>query len=114
MALLIIVLLLLGLQSVVALPRHGNLFYHSPIKYTDQNPYSWTEEYYEFMPIDHFSYADHRTFELRYFINLDYYVPGGPIFFYTGNEGGLEAFAVNTVISMIETLVFVISGLHLG
>lgn len=32
----------------------------------DQNlPYKWTEEYYDNMPIDHFSFADDRTFKLR-------------------------------------------------
>ncbi|KAI6176863.1 Prolyl carboxy peptidase like protein 5 [Aphelenchoides bicaudatus] len=88
--------LLLAVASVEALPRAGNLFYKSPVKFTDQGHYSWTEEWLESVPIDHFSYADHRTFELRYFINLDHYTAGGPIFFYTGNEGALEAFTVNT------------------
>ncbi|EPB80228.1 hypothetical protein ANCCEY_00630, partial [Ancylostoma ceylanicum] len=32
----------------------------------------------------------------RYFINTDSYEQGGPIFFYTGNEGKLEGFAENT------------------
>uniref|UniRef100_A0A914WMS2 Lysosomal Pro-X carboxypeptidase n=1 Tax=Plectus sambesii TaxID=2011161 RepID=A0A914WMS2_9BILA len=48
------------------------------------------------MPVDHFSYRDARTFNLRYFINVDHYLPGGPIFFYCGNEGELESFALNT------------------
>jgi len=48
------------------------------------------------MPIDHFSFADDRSFKLRYFINLDNFQDNGPIFFYTGNEGSLEAFAQNT------------------
>jgi len=59
-------------------------------------PYKWTEEYFEHMPISHFSYTDGRKFKLRYFINEDYTVPNGPIFFYTGNEGELEGFATNT------------------
>ncbi|KAE9413953.1 hypothetical protein Angca_007021, partial [Angiostrongylus cantonensis] len=35
-------------------------------------------------------------FSLRYFLNVDSYEKGGPIFFYTGNEGKLEGFATNT------------------
>ncbi|KAI1722640.1 serine carboxypeptidase s28 domain-containing protein [Ditylenchus destructor] len=58
--------------------------------------YSWSEEYYEGMPIDHFSFTDTRTFKLRYLINTTYFVTNGPIFFYTGNEGGIEGFAENT------------------
>ncbi|KAE9556588.1 hypothetical protein FO519_000282 [Halicephalobus sp. NKZ332] len=58
--------------------------------------YNWTEEYFENMPIDHFSFADDRRFNLRYFINLEHFQENGPIFFYTGNEGSLESFAQNT------------------
>ena len=49
--------------------------------------YGWREEWYEGMPIDHFSYADPRTFRLRYLINDTWFEPGGPILFYCGNEG---------------------------
>lgn len=90
--------LLLNAQFTAGLPRMGNLFYKSPVKFdASESPYKWTEEWFKYMPIDHFSYADERTFQLRYFINLDHYTPGGPIFFYTGNEGNLEAFTINTV-----------------
>jgi lysosomal Pro-X carboxypeptidase len=93
---LTILILFFGLfQLTLALPRLGNLFYKAQ-KLEQKSPYNWTEEYFEYMPIDHFSYADHRTFELRYFINLDHYTAGGPIFFYTGNEGNLESFAINS------------------
>uniref|UniRef100_A0AC35GYF3 Uncharacterized protein n=1 Tax=Panagrolaimus sp. PS1159 TaxID=55785 RepID=A0AC35GYF3_9BILA len=61
-----------------------------------ENGYNWTEEWFEQMPIDHFSFTDARRFRLRYLINLDSYKPGGPIFFYTGNEGSIEGFAENT------------------
>jgi len=62
-----------------------------------EQQYKWKEEWYEKMPVDHFSFNDSRTFPLRYFINTDHTVANGPIFFYTGNEGSLEGFAVNTV-----------------
>lgn len=46
--------------------------------------------------IDHFSYRNTDKFNMRYFISKCYYKDGGPIFFYTGNEGDLEDFATNT------------------
>ncbi|VDL69870.1 unnamed protein product [Nippostrongylus brasiliensis] len=58
--------------------------------------YKWTEEWLEDVPVDHFSFANRDNFKLRYFINTDSYETGGPIFFYTGNEGKLEGFAENT------------------
>ncbi|CAD5222516.1 unnamed protein product [Bursaphelenchus xylophilus] len=77
-------------------------FLRDPVTLIDQNripngepSYSWSEEHLD-VPIDHFAFADTREFPLRYFINLTYYEPGGPIFFYTGNEGKLEVFAENT------------------
>ncbi|CAB3402606.1 unnamed protein product [Caenorhabditis bovis] len=54
------------------------------------------EEGYLKVPIDHFSFNNDYEFELRYFLNTTHYVEGGPILFYTGNEGTLEAFAENT------------------
>uniref|UniRef100_A0A914UMN4 Lysosomal Pro-X carboxypeptidase n=1 Tax=Plectus sambesii TaxID=2011161 RepID=A0A914UMN4_9BILA len=61
-----------------------------------QPQYKWNVSWYPNMPIDHFAYTDSRTFKLRYLINLDNYKPGGPIFFYTGNEGPIDGFANNT------------------
>ncbi|KAK0415673.1 hypothetical protein QR680_012052 [Steinernema hermaphroditum] len=58
--------------------------------------YNWTEEWYEFMPLDHFDFIVDTKFQLRFLINLDHYRDGGPIFFYTGNEGNIEGFANNT------------------
>ncbi|VDM47431.1 unnamed protein product [Toxocara canis] len=62
----------------------------------NKSNYKWTEEWIDHMPIDHFSFADNRTFRLRYLINTDYFTAHGPIFFYTGNEGNIEGFALNT------------------
>ncbi|KAJ8872771.1 hypothetical protein PR048_026387 [Dryococelus australis] len=48
--------------------------------------------------LDHFSFAlQQDTFPLRYAINDSYWKGnGGPIFFYTGNEGMIELFIENT------------------
>ncbi|CAK5010770.1 unnamed protein product [Meloidogyne enterolobii] len=59
--------------------------------------YKWNEEFYEEMPVDHFSFNDPRKFKLRYLINTDNFKEkNAPIFFYTGNEGSIEGFAENT------------------
>ncbi|KAJ8966307.1 hypothetical protein NQ314_003572 [Rhamnusium bicolor] len=48
------------------------------------------------VPLDHFSYTGSRTFSLKYLVNDTFYLKGGPIFFYTGNEGDIEMFAQNS------------------
>ncbi|TKR76766.1 hypothetical protein L596_017859 [Steinernema carpocapsae] len=53
-------------------------------------PGNWKEEFFVHMPLDHFNFADTRTFNMRYFLDLDYYEAGKPIFFYCGNEGFIE------------------------
>ena len=48
--------------------------------------------------MDHFSFANSDVYNQRYLINDTFWnKKGGPIFFYTGNEGDIEAFAQNTV-----------------
>ncbi|RZF36988.1 hypothetical protein LSTR_LSTR004676 [Laodelphax striatellus] len=61
------------------------------------SPYSYKTEYFK-VPVDHFSFTNDDTFEMRYLINDSYWQPakGAPIFFYTGNEGDIESFAANT------------------
>ncbi len=50
--------------------------------------------------VDHFSFANQDTYPQRYLVNSTYWKRGGgPIFFYTGNEGDIEWFAQNTVSS---------------
>ncbi|TKR67981.1 hypothetical protein L596_024041 [Steinernema carpocapsae] len=58
--------------------------------------YKYNTSFLAGVPVNHFAAADDRTFTLKYLFNNDYYVPGGPIFFYTGNEGTIEGFAANT------------------
>ncbi|CAI4220952.1 unnamed protein product, partial [Auanema sp. JU1783] len=65
-------------------------------RYNNNNGYTWSEEWLDSVPVDHFSFANTDTFPLRFFINTESYKPGGPILFYTGNEGNLEGFATNT------------------
>ncbi|XP_023020950.2 lysosomal Pro-X carboxypeptidase [Leptinotarsa decemlineata] len=50
---------------------------------------------YSDVPVDHFT-IQNKTFKLRYLINGDYHVKGGPVFLYTGNEGNIFMFAQNT------------------
>lgn len=57
----------------------------------------YSEEWLDEVPLDHFSFATTDSFSLRFFINEDSFEAGGPILFYTGNEGSLEGFAENTV-----------------
>ncbi|CAE7193606.1 Dpp7 [Symbiodinium natans] len=46
--------------------------------------------------LDHMNFADQRTFSQRYFVHNASFREGGPLFFYTGNEGPLESFYYNT------------------
>ena len=56
-----------------------------------------------FFQIDHFSFVTQGTFRQRILINDSYWdsAKQGPIFFYTGNEGDIEAFAQNSVTSWL-------------
>ena len=48
--------------------------------------------------LDHFSFTTTERFQQKYLVNDSYWdKAGGPIFFYTGNEGDIEAFAQNSV-----------------
>jgi len=47
--------------------------------------------------LDHFNFdTEPLSFKQRYLVVDDFYKPGGPIFFYTGNEGPIMAFYNNT------------------
>lgn len=92
-----------GFESLEGLRRPLNPFWNrrDPVSFytkswTLSSPYAWIEEYYEGMPIDHFAFADARNFSLRYLLNYKHFSNNGPIFFYTGNEGDIEGFALNT------------------
>lgn len=93
---LILSLLLLRIVNCIYLQDLPSWYLPKRGDETANGQYSWTEEWYDRMPIDHFAYADNRTFRLRYLLNVDYFVPQGPILFYTGNEGSIDGFALNT------------------
>jgi len=47
--------------------------------------------------LDHFTFTTNMKFRQKYLVNDTYWNSnGGPIFFYTGNEGNIESFAENT------------------
>ncbi|KAH9364093.1 hypothetical protein HPB48_012991 [Haemaphysalis longicornis] len=77
-----VLLLLLSLSHVEGAPK--------------KNPISF--KHYNFTTkIDHFSYRNDDTFQLRYVVGDEHWNrKGGPIFFYAGNEAPVEAFIYNT------------------
>jgi len=88
-ALAALALLACGASSVAAAkypPPGGAL----PLPYVYETRW-WTA------PLDNFNFhASNATFQLKYLLNDTFYRAGGPIFFYTGNEGPIELFAQNT------------------
>ncbi len=51
----------------------------------------FTEKFYK-AKVDHFAYDNKDSFDLRFLISDKYYINGGPILFYCGNEGSIEDF----------------------
>ena len=70
--------------------------------------------------MDHYNFANDTTFKQKYLVNDNHWdKDNGPIFFYTGNEGRIEAFAENTVHILFLLVFFVVGALavatnHLG
>lgn len=61
--------------------------------------------------VDHYNFANDTTFKQKYLVNDDHWdKDNGPIFFYTGNEGRIEAFAENTVYILFLLVFFVVGA----
>ncbi|XP_005095813.1 lysosomal Pro-X carboxypeptidase [Aplysia californica] len=71
----------------------------SPIRQGVKAPlpsgYSYQTLYYD-QQIDHFGFANEKTFKQKYLFADQFWNKKGPIFFYTGNEGTIEWFCNNT------------------
>lgn len=66
----------------------------------DDSPYPYETLYFN-ATLDHFDFTPHApgyltTFPQKYLMNKSWFKSGGPIFFYTGNEGPIELFCENT------------------
>ncbi|XP_055351544.1 lysosomal Pro-X carboxypeptidase-like [Paramacrobiotus metropolitanus] len=59
-----------------------------------KNVYCKTRYYTQ--TLDHFSFSTNATFQQRYVICKESWTKGGPILFYTGNEGDIMMFVNNT------------------
>uniref|UniRef100_A0A8R1EH01 Lysosomal Pro-X carboxypeptidase n=2 Tax=Caenorhabditis japonica TaxID=281687 RepID=A0A8R1EH01_CAEJA len=92
-----LVLAALFLTVLASSRRHRLLrkLLQKPVNYDDA-PSNVETVWYTNMRLDHFTWGDTRTFDMRVMWNNTFYKPGGPIFFYTGNEGALESFVTAT------------------
>eukprot|EP01104_Vermistella_antarctica_P006367 TRINITY_DN17070_c0_g1_i1.p1 TRINITY_DN17070_c0_g1~~TRINITY_DN17070_c0_g1_i1.p1 ORF type:complete len:512 (+),score=105.80 TRINITY_DN17070_c0_g1_i1:41-1537(+) len=70
---------------------------HSPAHVGDSAPPPPFETLWYNQTLDHFSFSSkNTTYQQRYLVCDTYYQSGGPIFFYTGNEGDIVNFYNNT------------------
>ncbi|GMT18644.1 hypothetical protein PFISCL1PPCAC_9941, partial [Pristionchus fissidentatus] len=87
-------LLLLLLIAVAAIDAKRRRFPRSNAIATSNSDiiYTWKDYFFE-TRLDNFDFTNTKTFNIKYLVNMDSYKAGGPIFFYTGNEGTIEEFA---------------------
>lgn len=92
-------LTLLLLVLTVEASRRSRLLkklHQKPAKRDVLPPTDVETAWYKGMRVDHFSWGSTDTFDMRIMWNNTFYQKGGPIFFYTGNEGALETFVTAT------------------
>jgi lysosomal Pro-X carboxypeptidase len=77
--------------SPMPAPQRNGKIRHSPL----QEGFSYDTFFYE-QQIDHLGFVTGGTFKQRYLVADQFWNQGGPIFFYTGNEGDIELFTNNT------------------
>nr|AAP05884.1 similar to NM_066318 prolylcarboxypeptidase (angiotensinase C) in Homo sapiens [Schistosoma japonicum] len=68
---------------------------HFPVPLNKDSQFKYETKYFR-TKIDHFSFVTDGEFEIKYLINNESFSSGGPILFYTGNEGAIETFAENS------------------
>ncbi|XP_067307027.1 lysosomal Pro-X carboxypeptidase isoform X2 [Pseudorasbora parva] len=69
---------------------------HTGQTYSHHRPVSYKTFYFD-QQIDHFGFLENGTFKQRYLLNdQHWHKEGGPILFYTGNEGDITWFCNNT------------------
>ncbi|KAI6234044.1 hypothetical protein M3Y99_00837800 [Aphelenchoides fujianensis] len=65
------------------------------VRTSTADPVPWATNYVS-TPVDNFNIGNSASFQLKYLLNDTFFTDGGPLFFYTGNEGSVEGFAQNT------------------
>ncbi|CAH8499289.1 unnamed protein product [Schistosoma turkestanicum] len=87
-------ILLLVLNCLLPL-SYGFVNRHFPVLTNENSGFKYETKYF-WTRVDHFSFVNEDKFLIKYLINNESFSPGGPIFFYTGNEGAIETFAENS------------------
>jgi len=95
-----VALLLLVLAVVIDRGLHVSAYVGSTVHTfrieTEPPTYTYQTKYFD-QRVDHFNFVNDTTFKQKYLINDTWWkTNNGPIFFYTGNEGDIEAFAQNS------------------
>lgn len=90
-------LLTLSLSCLHVIALRSHVFSRRTGSPSSSDPPISYQTYYFDQKIDHFGFLEDGTFKQRYLVaNKHWRQPGGPILFYTGNEGDIAWFCNNT------------------